>query len=332
MIPTLIWKTCLGAIVLFLGLFWLYSFILGKAFADETRFIGAFIATILMLLSITNLLGIWTNLMDLSALKRSDELPGFQDGKRVAACGRIYPLSNQPVKSPFSRKDCVAYSYKVEFRGDELSETDFAGKRLIPSAIKTPKGDVRLLSWPSFKGFGSPIVDEITPDRNVYQNLAEYICSTTFEVTDAAESNVRTGVKTIFRTLKVFLTDDDGDIRREIANSSGCDRAKITRESGRDLATFDAKDSPFIVNHLRSRSLEETCVGSGEEVCLIGIWSAAKRGIVSNATKGIMPVLIRGSRIEFEQNLRSATTKRLIWGLVLGCVANLGVWLVVTFT
>lgn len=332
MIPAPVLKTCLGAILLSIGLYWLYSFILGKTLGAETAFAVAFIPTVLMLLSITNLSGIWTNLVDSSALKRSDGLPGFQEGKRVAACGRIYPVNNQPVKSPFTRKDCVAYSYKVEYRGGEFNDTDYAGRRLIPSAVKTPNGDVRLLSWPGFRGFDSSVVDDVTPVENVYQNAAEYICSTPFQVHDSSGGDKRNRVKAVFRVVKDFLTDDDGDIRWETASRDVCERAKITKESGGDTATFDAADSASIANRLRGRSLEEVCVEAGEEVCLIGIWSPLKRGIVTDSAKGIMPVLIRGNRREIEHFLRSQTTKRLMWGVGLAGIANLGIWLAVELT
>ena len=328
MIKALAVRTCLGAIILFIGVYAVYTFILSKAFGAETALVVALVPTALMLLSIANLLGIWTDLMESSALKQSERLEVFQDGMRVAACGRIHPLNNQPVRSPLTRQPCVAYSYKVVYRGQEFTTTDYAGRRLIPSAVKTQNGDVRLLSWPGFRGFDQSAIDEVSPVEDAYKNIAEYICSTEFQITDTSGDKLRHRAMSVFRVLGEFLTDDDGDIRWEAANREGCGLAKITKESGRDIARFNPAYTESIANGLHSRSIEEVCVRDGEEVCLIGIWSALKRGIVSDSAKGAMPVLIRGRKRDVERYLRFHMAKRLVWGVVLASIANLGIWIV----
>jgi hypothetical protein len=47
---------------------------------------------------------------DLILIEYAHERRELEDGARVAICGTIHPSSSAHLKSPFTQKDCVAYS------------------------------------------------------------------------------------------------------------------------------------------------------------------------------------------------------------------------------
>ena len=76
----------------------------------------------------------------------------LRDGERVVVRGPITPL-REPLKSPFTGHDCVAYRYVVDARKKNLDGPpsrirDYWGLALCPCAIETPAGPVRILGWP----------------------------------------------------------------------------------------------------------------------------------------------------------------------------------------
>ncbi|MDQ6803343.1 MAG: YwiC-like family protein, partial [Acidobacteriota bacterium] len=174
---------------------------------------------------------------------RSGDAP--RDGKKIAAIGRIAPNGGALV-APFSKTACVIYDYKIMtgFSSDDMNL--YIGAAQTPSTIQTPHGSIRLLAHPDVK-----LRDETVPREVALPNALEYIQSTQFR---------ETGIGNITSSLKELLDaykDDDGSVRYDNKLSGTRDTQPI--------------ETAFFVEKL---------VRPGDEVCVIGEYSAQRGGIV----------------------------------------------------
>jgi hypothetical protein len=100
----------------------------------------------------------------------------FRDGERVVVRGPITPL-REPLKSPFTGRDCVAYRYVIDREernvdGPPSRIRDYWGLALCPSAVETPSGPVRILGWPSLETLVDVMQDKARAEA--------YVRATTF--------------------------------------------------------------------------------------------------------------------------------------------------------
>jgi hypothetical protein len=240
---------------------------------------------------------------DLTLVECAPAQSKFEGGERIAVCGTIHPLSSEPLKSPFSQKDCVAYSYRVYSKHGEDEITEYSGCRLIPSIIRSGYREIKLLGWPNLMNFNQPL------DTNkALDNAYRYLRSTSFKTYGVSN------VKRAWADVKRLLTADDGSVRDDTRINTG--------------THWGAKDVDRLVVDLDERRFEEQYVPVGERVCLIGVWSVEKQGVESDGLKsGKELILIRGDQREAAAILQKQASRSLWGGVILGIVVNVMVYI-----
>lgn len=217
----------------------------------------------------------------------------LEDGATVTALGHIR-AAGPTLTAPFSGKPAVMYSYDINHvsrrqRGNDTIDEDFSGYALTPCAIDSPHGAIRLLGFPLLEGFDNNNFDT----EEGHKNALAYLESTQF--TDM--KGFHPGA--IYREVKDLLTDDDGQLRKDW---------KMTEDGD-----------------LSNKRLYEKIVAPGEQVCAIGVWSAAKRGLVPSGVNVIR--LLRGGPQQVISNLRGKCVANIIGGLIAATIANGGVYM-----
>jgi hypothetical protein len=217
----------------------------------------------------------------------------LSDGETITIVGRTR-ASGQPLRAPFSDQPAVLYSYDIEHvsRGPEDSSSnakDYSGFALAPTAIDSSRGSLLLLGFPFLQGFPKTVLDTDAAK----QNADAYIASTAFTDMQGFHPSQ------IYQQIREILTDDDGHVRKDW---------KMTED--RDLS---------------DKILQEQIVAPGEQVCIIGKWSAAKRGIVPGGANGVIQ-LLRGDPQKVERGLWGKCIRNVIGGLIVAAIVNAGVY------
>jgi phosphate/sulfate permease len=232
----------------------------------------------------------------------------FQDGKRVALFGYIYPLHGSGMKAPFSHKDCVAYSYSIQSGTGEDSYKKYEGFRIVPSVIMTRRGDVKLFAYPELKGFVATPKSEMS-----YQNALDYIRAATFETFKVSE------IRKAYESIIKELMDNSGDIRKD---------TKFNRtEETKDVETAAFRLTENQPELSPDDTLEEICVGIRDEVCLLGTWSSARQGIISDYAETVKRVtLTKGNQQQVLESIRKTMIVYPLIGVVIAAIVNLLAW------
>lgn len=177
------------------------------------------------------------------AMERSLGGAPFEDGALVAAAGTIGPIGGA-LLAPFTSRPCVACQYRIDgSQGHQMPlATSISGVALVPSVIASQSGDARLLGWPGLGNFAESECDE---DRH-RENARVFVSATTFELGPLTGS---------FSKLDAPVSDTEGRLKIDVAtgNDTNPDRKRLT----------------------------ERVVPAGARVCAVGLWSAARNGIVA---------------------------------------------------
>lgn len=324
-------KACLLIFLLLILLIVGYWIVLSNYIDFPPGLIVATVSGFFMAIAIGAIVGIRHSIEEIRIIRESGRMPAFKDGKRIAVSGFIYPISGHPVKSPFTRRDSVAYEYHVkEFTGKSDGDRErlkFFGYCLIPAVIKTSFGDVKLLAWPSMENFAEEVIES---GRRPL--AADYIISTSFRAaSDSPELSTSAKFSEAMKQIGEVFNDDDGSIR--IDNTTDREHSVPTGEkaNGSDIiVSFDPQHRLHFETASALRFLEKY-VPSGEAVCLIGTWSAAKGGVVSEVmNKGKMATLFRGNGEAAISELKSKIRKSLLFGVITIVLVNAFVWFIVT--
>ena len=234
---------------------------------------------------------------DASRVSSQSSFAGFSgeemtDGETVTIVGRVRALGS-PLRAPFSDQPAVLYSYEIEHISQDRESTstakDYSGFALAPTAINSSRGSINLLGFPLLEGFPKTTLDTDA----ARQNAAAYIASTPFTDMQGFHPGQ------IYQQIRDVLTDDDGHLRKDW---------KMTED--RDLS---------------DKTLKEQIVAPGEQVCVIGSWSAAKHGLVPGGTDGVIQ-LLRGDPQKVESGLWGKCIRNVIGGLVVAAIVNAGVY------
>ncbi len=237
----------------------------------------------------------------------------FQDGKRVALFGFIYPLHGSAIKAPFSHRECLAYSYSIQSGTGEDSYKKYEGFCITPSVIMTSRGDVKLFAFPEFHGFAPTPESELS-----FKNAIGYIRSTTFEIFKVSE------IRKAYESIIDELMDDSGNVKKDTKFI----RVVETKEEEIIALKIAQEREPEIT---QNDTLVEICVGVRDEVCLIGTWSSAKQGIVSDYTQTLKRVtLTKGNQQHVLESIRRTMVVYPLIGLVIAIVINVIVWSLAT--
>ena len=158
------------------------------------------------------------------------------------AIGRI-AASGESLVSPFSKTPCVIYEYKIVSGFTTDDSNLYVGSRQSPSTIQTRHGSIRLLAHPDLK-----LREQVVEREIALPNATEYIAATQF--TESSVANPSQSLQTVLDTYK----DDDGAVRYD---------ARVLGAQAVDRAFF-----------------VEKLVRPGDEVCVIGVYSTQRSGIV----------------------------------------------------
>lgn len=226
-----------------------------------------------MMIPIVIIHGIYWNSKEITLLRKSDN-PTLKDGERVALTGYIRPLQ-EALTSPFTKKQCVGYSYKVIWSSgsgkSRTQRTEYSGTIQVPSVIRTNMMEVRVLGL--IEGEDETYSEIEDDDKATIQNAYEYLSSRQFPTKPKNLSEA-------LSTAKKLITDNDGSILEE----------------------FKFGDAPV---DLSGRTLEESCIEIDKPYSLIGVWSAAQNGLLSDPFgKGNITVL-EGDATQAIKKMRS---------------------------
>jgi hypothetical protein len=189
---------------------------------------------------------------DSGALKRAEQGLPLEDGREEAVWGPIEPLG-ATLEAPFSGQPCVAYEYDAKNPSSVDSDGEtrpggstIAGFALAPSVIRSNRGDVHLLGFSLLNDFPEKVVS----GPEVLDRVARYTGSTEFTEMGLGK------IGAMFSTLDAAMADDDGSVRQDM------------RMKGASAA------------ELASCTLQEKVIVPGETITAIGLWAAAKGGLV----------------------------------------------------
>ena len=245
-------KGCILASVVLLGLFAGYFWLLHRRIELVPALILSGFGALGFVMLVSQLKAVLFGSGDSGALKRAEQGLPLEDGKEEAVWGPIEPLG-ATLEAPFSGRPCVAYEYDaknpttVDSRGrTNPSASEMAGFALAPSVIRSSRGDVHLLGFSLLDSFPEKeVAGPDALDRAVrYSESAEF-----------TEMGI-TKLGAMFSALDSAMADDDGSVRQDMRNKGS---------TSADLAAC---------------TLKEKVVLPGETVTAIGLWDAARGGLV----------------------------------------------------
>lgn len=253
-------KFFIALIIEFALLCLLYNFLINKFFPSEHSWLKVVIISLVMMIPVLIIHGILANRKEIALLRKSEN-PTLKDGERVALTGYIRPLQ-EALTSPFTKKQCIGYAYKVSTvvgsGKSRVQRTEYSGTVQVPSVIRTNMMEARLLGF--IEGEEETYDELEEDDKQVVQNAYEYLSNREFK---PKLKNFSEALK----TAKQLITDSDGSISEE----------------------FKIVDAPL---DLSGRTLEESSIAIDKPYSLIGVWSSAQNGLVSDPFgKGNITVL-----------------------------------------
>jgi hypothetical protein len=215
-------------------------------------FIGGFI----LFLGLGYLYGIRGKVAESRMIRRALSGVPPQDGKKYAAIGRLVP-NGPPVTSPFTKTTAVACKYEIQTVAGKGMATLYSGFAMNPSSIQGRHGTVRLLAYPDLK-----VSSSTTNSDEARRNAEQYIASTKFR--DATAGKLRESLAEMMALYK----DDDGTIR------------------------YDQRNAGAESTNLGYAQFLEWIVKPGEQVCVIGHYSAQRSGLVYDPSNPLDQVKI----------------------------------------
>jgi hypothetical protein len=207
------------------------------------------------------------------------------DGKAAVLTGRLEPMGKK-VTAPLDGAECLVYAYEILVDTGSGKRRHIAplyrGTALAPCSILTATGTYRLLAVPELDG----LEPEALSREAALARAAEYVRRTTFRprTTSAGE-------------LEERWCDDDGAYRADVSYVEG---------KAVDLA---------------SCSLVQRHVRPGAPVCVFGLYSETRGGIVPHPNWAKPTRLFLGDAARVARDLASSALRRLAVGLLAGAAA-----------
>ncbi len=313
-------RGCLLTLGLLAALIGGYYYWFDQVFEPPGSWIGAGVAGFLVMCglgALTNAARAWGDWSRVSTARRDVQLI---DGRVSAVAGEIRAIG-EPLLAPFSGTPCVLCEYdltsddsvvKAAENDNPNSGSDYAGFLMVPSAIHTPLGDVRLLGFPLIEGFAEQRCTSPEAVRNAREFLSTY------------EFEDRTGMKFV-KVLAVFgqiWSDDDGLVQknmqfRTITVDELFPPDHLQAESS-DLAQADGDETSDEepTTQWPIPKMVERLVPVGEHVCAIGIYDEMRRGLVPPPCSTKPNRLLRGTADQIEARLRRKVVAQLLAGLI----------------
>lgn len=245
-------KGCAIATVVFLGLFGGYLSLLWGKVETMPALILALFGALGFVMVFSQLKAVIFGSADSGPLKRALQGLPLEDGREEAVWGPIEPLGAE-LEAPFSGRPCVAYEYDaknpttIDSEGEENpAGSALAGWALAPSVIRSSRGDVRLLGFSLLTEFPAKTLT----DPEDHESAIRYAGSTEF-----TQMGI-TKLGSMVSTLDEAMSDDDGSVKKDL---------RMGKATAADLAAC---------------TLTEKVIASGDTVTAIGLWDAARGGLV----------------------------------------------------
>lgn len=210
----------------------------------------------------------------------------LKNDSKVAVCGKIISADNQPIISPFLHQSVVFFNYSIYQFNGQSNSNDYYGCSLTPSVIQSNVGNIAIKSFPVLEGFKENEISFSTlpATQQIYANAVTFIQQTKFEINRSSD------VLNIYKLGKGLLKDRDGYINQNVQYSE---------------TAFD----------MRTRSLSESYILNGDEVCVFGIWKADQQGITSDYNRTTLRI-VRGTPNVAIENIKKQLIKSLFTGLI----------------
>jgi hypothetical protein len=219
------------------------------------------------------------------------------DGKITTIVGRIRAVG-EPLRSPMTRRPCVYYRYEISRTAAtpdhnvKHGSNAFAGVAFTSCVIDSQHGSVRLMGVPELQGF--PLENPKGPAEHA--NARAYIDATEFVRVDGAIDGMGATVR---------------EVTEQLAHAEASHRTDWQMVD----KSIDVENS----------TLREEIIPIGEEICAIGVYSAAERALVPDLRQGSRNRLIKGGARTGVWALRRQALGQLLGGLLLAVMGNVGV-------
>lgn len=351
-------RSCILGLIFYLLLLVAYSSLLATAVEAPASYVIGAVVALFVWAAIGSVLSVRTLFRDWRLLSMASHGGSPQDGQWVAVAGTIHPLEGA-LKSPFGQDPCVICEYDIarpeqdrDREGKTKQGFDYGGFLMTPSVIRTPQGDVRLLGFPILEGF----VDCKHDSCDAALHAVEFLSNHEFE----DRSGIR--IVSMFSLFGELWSDDDGCVEKNVRFSHAkvdelfpADllsemerRLGIEPDGGNDASRADSQDElgsegeweddvepehsadevgdelseKESVARPRLPRMRELTVPVGIQVCAMGHYDAARRGLCPPPKSNAPNRLLLGSAEENASKTRRSMARRFIGGLIVLCVVH----------
>lgn len=294
-------KGCIIGSVVMLGLFGGYLYLLwGKAPGVPAIVLSLFGSLGLVMVA-TQLKAVLFGSGDKGALSRAEQGLPLEDGQKEAVWGPVEPLGDL-LTAPFSGRRCIAYEYDAKNPGTTGSDgrerpggSAIAGFALCPAVIRSSRGDVHLYGFSILDQFEKGLYGE---DAEARRRARDYAARTEFETMGLSKFG------SMLSQMDEAMADDDGSVRKD----------------------WKLKDGEL---SLEGCELEEKIIAPGEQITAVGIWDAARGGIVpKKGGKSTIVQLMPGGGLAMVMHAEKRPWFTFFFALVWAGFAHLVIWLV----
>jgi hypothetical protein len=271
----------------------------------ESIFTFSLICGTLSLLTVWSFRALFSRYNEIALNRALQGLPMI-DGQWSAAVGEIHPRTKQLLTAPFSGQAAIAYKYWVtcfdrivpgtnpRISKNQHLITAYTGFAIAPCEIRTNRGPVSVQGMPTINGESKQISDD-----EAYQRARTYVANTVFEDAFSNQSTKAQGLP----DAENFSATPPGILRVDRRENPGLD--------------------------LEGWTLDETIVRPGEQVCVYGVYSEARKCLIAppEGTSGRMFTLIPGDIQKIQETARSQRTFMIILGFILLLIQVFVTWM-----
>jgi hypothetical protein len=293
-------KGCVIASVVMLGLFGGYLYLLWGKVEAVAAIILALFGSLGLVMVVSQLKAVIFGSGDEGPLRRAEQGLPLVDGEKEAVWGPVEPLG-ELLTAPFSGRPCIAYEYDAmnpETTGSDGRERSggsaISGFALCPSVIRSNRGDVRLCGFSILDKFEKTLYGE---DAEARLRSERYAAQTRFETMGLSK------IGSMLSQMDEAMADDDGSVRKD----------------------WKLKDGEIALERCE---LEEKIIAPGEMITVVGIWDAARGGIVpKKGGKSAIVQLMPGGGLAMVMHAEKRPWGTLVFALVWAGLAHLVIWL-----
>jgi hypothetical protein len=260
---------------------------------DETAIPVAFIGGVILWLGVLFAVGTVQRVREWRLIRDAFTGAPRGEGETVAVIGRL-SATGSPEISPMTATQAVAYKYKITRPAGKNTQTLYEGFALAPSAIYSNNGIVKLFAFPDLK-----VKARVLKGAEIEGVMRDSIARTSFS------------------RFGAHFTDIMEGLRRDLGNDQG--RLHVDHSFTEDT-------------DIRGALFSEWVVKPGDNVCVIGRYSAARQAIVPDPHEPLnLTSLTVGDESSFGRRaLMSAFGSAFMSLILLGLVIAAYVYFVAT--